>query len=265
MGKKSGGGTQEVIQKNDPNPIVQPHLSQLYASTGDWFKKGPAGIYQGQRVATTPWDMISGMDMTRTIAQDGNPYGGQAINTTSGILDGSTFANNAVWNGQFARENQYANGWGVGNDREANGTFGAGNRYANGDYIDLNRYANGSMVGQNREANGSFARSNIYANGDFTRNNAYINGDFLRSDREANGTFARSNAYANGDFTRNNAYINGDFLRNDREANGLFAATNRFTNGEFLDRNQDRKPMATSCVAKSIPICNRWWMRRRAA
>lgn len=110
MGKKSGGGTQTVVEKNDPPAIVAPHLDRLYSAAGHWFNQGPQGQFPGEVAAHVPWNMRQGLAMTRDATYRNAPYRQAATDNLQSILKNEWLNGNPFASGAMERANPTAAG-----------------------------------------------------------------------------------------------------------------------------------------------------------
>lgn len=172
MGKKGGGGSQTVVEKNDPPAIVAPYLAELYPQTSNWFNSGQQGYYPGANVANVNQGLSGGLWGTVQRGLAGSPVNRQAGQTVQQLMGDSGGGYSPVLNGSFLSNNSWARGDGLGNNPWANGTMGASNRYAAGAGLAGNRTAQGGFL---------TADSNPYMRGMADAATRSIKEDFMES------------------------------------------------------------------------------------
>lgn len=90
---KGGGGSTSTVQKADPWSGLQPYLSQLYSSAGQWFNSQNPQYYPGQTVAgqAPETEAALGAGTQRALAGSPNLQAGQQanLNTIQGKYLGS--------------------------------------------------------------------------------------------------------------------------------------------------------------------------------
>lgn len=151
MGKKGGGGTQTVVEKNDPPAIVQPHLAQLYGAAGDWFGGGQGrDVWGGMVAPPRPWRLSQSLDRLADVSARGLGSQGldQAQWNAANTIEGGYLRNNPVANGSMLWDNNW--------------TFGAGirdNPTARGDYLNGNPYLDKMVEAATRDVRDDFMES----------------------------------------------------------------------------------------------------------
>lgn len=181
MGKKSQGGSQQVVQKNDPWEGVQPHLLGMYSAAGDWFNNGPRGFYTGQTLAGVPQQMESAMQMMEARARAGSPTLRGAHGTVSNIQSGAYTGGNPLMTGAALGQNRYAMGDNQRDNWYANDNGIKQNIIAGGQLLRDNPFAQNSRINSNRTAMGEFLGSNPYLRSMVEGATRSVKDDFMES------------------------------------------------------------------------------------
>src|SRR5687768_1624074 len=102
MGKKSKGGSQQVVQKNDPWEGVQPHLLNMYNSAAGWYNNGQS------TVAGINPTLGQGLAMMEARARAGSSTLRGAHGTVGNIQSGAFAKSNPLYTGSLLNSNDIA-------------------------------------------------------------------------------------------------------------------------------------------------------------
>ncbi len=101
MSMGGGGGSTSTIQKADPWAGLQPYLSQLYSSAGNWFNSPTPQYYPGQTVAGQAPETEAALAMGTQRAMGGSPNVNAAQQQNLGTIQGSYLNSNPYLNDMY--------------------------------------------------------------------------------------------------------------------------------------------------------------------
>lgn len=103
---KGGGGSSTTVQKADPWSGLQPYLSQLYQSAGNWFNSPTPQYYPGQTVAGQAPETEAALGLGTQRALAGSPLTGAAQGQQLGTINGQYLGSNPYLNNMFQSATQ---------------------------------------------------------------------------------------------------------------------------------------------------------------
>lgn len=106
MSKGGGGGSTSTVQKADPWSGLQPYLSQLYQSAGNWFNQPGPSYYPGQTVAGQAPETEAALQMGTQRALAGSPNVAAAQQQNLNTIGGQYLNSNPYLNDMYQSATQ---------------------------------------------------------------------------------------------------------------------------------------------------------------